>query len=106
MILKQNVTAIVIALSQGFADDGADLCFRLGGQLGEEGFLAVGDVILTLLERLLGLVPSLLGDLLFRLFAAGWVGTDASVSLLVDGFNLQQSKKSSLVSIHKRMFLI
>jgi len=49
--------------SQGILTD-SDLSFRLSCQLGEVIGLAFGDVVLALLQSLLGLVPSLLGDLL------------------------------------------
>lgn len=64
------------------------LSFRLGGQLREIVGLAFRDVILTLLERLLGLVPALLGDLLRCLLGVARVGTDGGVGFLVEGLNL------------------
>lgn len=78
---------------QGFFDAAVGgLSFRLGGQLREIVGLAFRDVVLTLLERLLGLVPALLGDLLRGLLGVARVGTDGGVGFLVEGFNLLMGK--------------
>lgn len=64
------------------------LCLGLGGQLCKVVGLAFCDVGFALCKGLLGLVPSLLGDLLIALLDIGWISTDGSMSLLVEGFNL------------------
>lgn len=74
---------------QGFFDAAASgLSFGLGGQLCKIVGLAFRDVVLALLERLLGLVPALLGDLLRCLLGVAGVGTDGGMGFLVEGFNL------------------
>lgn len=70
----------------------ASLSFGFGGQLCEEVGLALGHVVLALLQGLLGLVPSLLGDLLGGFLSVAWVGTDGGVSFLVDVFDLLKKK--------------
>jgi hypothetical protein len=75
--------------SQGFFQESTTrLCLGFGGQLREVIALALGDVLLALLEGLLGLVPSLLGDLLSGLLGVARIRTDGGVGFLVDVFNL------------------
>jgi len=82
------------AASKDTIDVVADsLCFRLGSQLGKVISLASGDVCLALSQGELGLVPSLLGDLLRSLLGVSWIRADAGVGLLVDGFNLTNNKR-------------
>lgn len=85
--------AMVIArCSQGFCFVVGDLCFGFSGQLGEIVGLSLGDVVLAHLQGLLGLVPSLLDDLLGGLLALSWISADAGVGLLVKALNLQLDK--------------
>jgi len=77
----------------------------LGLDRSEAGCLAIGDVVLAVLVGELLLVPALLGDLLCRFLAVGWVGADGGVAFLVHGLDLQirirKKKGSDLVSFHK-----
>lgn len=66
------------------------LCVGFGGQFCEIIALALGDVGFALVEGLLGLVPSLLGDFLGSLFGVARVGADVGVGFLVDVFNLSR----------------
>lgn len=67
----------------------SDLSFRLCCQFCKEISLAFGHVVLTLLKSLFGLVPSLLGDLLFSFLSVLRISTDGGMSLLVKGLNLK-----------------
>jgi hypothetical protein len=83
----------IASFSQGFFPESTrSLCLGFGSQFCEEVALALGNVFFALLQGLLGLVPSLLGDLLFSLLGVNWIGTDGGVGFLVDGFNLLGKK--------------
>lgn len=60
-----SMESTVSCLSLGF---GCQFCEIIG--------LALGHVVLALLQGLLGLVPSLLGDLLCSLLGLPWIGAD------------------------------
>lgn len=68
------------------------LCLGFGGQLSKIVGLALANVVFALLQGLLGLVPSLLGDLLLGLLAGSGISTDVGVALLVEALDLKLGK--------------
>jgi hypothetical protein len=60
------------------------LGFGFSSQLCKVVGLAVCDVVLTLLQSLLGLVPSFLGDLLLGFLAEAGISSNVGVAFLVE----------------------